>query len=783
MKARARDRRRAYALAAAAVAVAAATRWALDPFVGDRLPYGIFLLAVAVAALVGRLSAGLGALAVSAIAANYLFVAPRWALSAGENPSGVSVLAFLAIGTVVALMADYVGRTREGLREATAAQARQDREVGAERARLQAIIDSIPGVVWEAWGQPDSSKQQINYVSDHVHAMLGYSPEEWTSQPNFWLHCVLEEDRERAARKAAETFASGQAGENEFRWLTKDGRVLWVMARSSVIKDASGRPVGMRGVTFDITDRKEVEQRLALLAEISTTGLVTPSFQDLARDIARRTAFVVGDYCIIRMLREHKLQGVAYAHVSPDAEPLIRRLTEQPDLAARSPLYAEMVRNPRTFVDNAVPETVFAHIDRTDLAAEFERFRARRGIICPLTSHGELLGTLSLGRAAGPPYTAADVRLVEAIASQATLALDNAALFETAQREAAEAQVARTVAEEAGRVKDEFLATLSHELRTPLNAILGWAHMLRDPALAAARRQAAVETIVRNAQAQEQLISDILDVQRIMAGKIRLNLGHVDLGATIRAAAETVQPSAAVKNIRLQLLVDLDVPTVWGDPDRMQQVVWNLLSNAIKFAPAGGHVQVRLLKDEAACELVVEDDGPGIDAGVHAAHVRALSPGGLVHHPHAQGARPGARDRPQSRRAARRDDCRGERAAEPRHRRHRHHPAAAAGRAHARSDGRRRLAARRSGRVAGEHPGAGRPARSGRRRRCGCTRADRGDSRAVGRTGHARRLRRRGLRRGHPPASRRHRQRHRDAGRGRLQLHSPHSRPRTRGGR
>ena len=135
-----------------------------------------------------------------------------------------------------------------------------------------------------------------------------------------------------------------QPGENEFRWMTKDGRPIWVLARSTVIKDESGKPIGMRGVTFDITDRKEVERRLALLAEISTTGLVTPSFQELARDIARRTADVVGDYCIIRMLREGRLEGVAHAHVAAEAEPVIRRFTEHPDVASRSPQYAEIIR-------------------------------------------------------------------------------------------------------------------------------------------------------------------------------------------------------------------------------------------------------------------------------------------------------------------------------------------------------------------------------------------------------------------------------------------------------
>jgi CheY-like chemotaxis protein/two-component sensor histidine kinase len=126
------------------------------------------------------------------------------------------------------------------------------------------------------------------------------------------------------------------------------------------------------------------------------------------------------------------------------------------------------------------------------------------------------------------------------------------------------------------------------------------------------RRRAAVETILRNAQSQEQLIADILEVQRIMAGKLRLELRTADMSDIVRAAAETVQPSADVKNIRLQLLLDLNVTPIWGDPDRLQQVVWNLLSNAIKFTPSGGSVQVRLQQTDEDCEMVVEDNGPGI---------------------------------------------------------------------------------------------------------------------------------------------------------------------------
>lgn len=138
--------------------------------------------------------------------------------------------------------------------------ARLLREVDLQRARLDAIIRSVPGVVWEAWGEPDAASQRIDFVSDHVETMLGYSTREWLETPNFWLGLVHPEDRERAASESLKHFLSGQGGTLQFRWRRKDGRYIWAQAWNRVIVDADGKPVGMRGVTLDITARKEAEQ-------------------------------------------------------------------------------------------------------------------------------------------------------------------------------------------------------------------------------------------------------------------------------------------------------------------------------------------------------------------------------------------------------------------------------------------------------------------------------------------------------------------------------------------
>ena len=163
--------------------------------------------------------------------------------------------------------------------------------------------------------------------------------------------------------------------------------------------------------------------------------------------------------------------------------------------------------------------------------------------------------------------------------------------------------IAKNEAETANRLKDEFLATLSHELRTPLNAVLGYTQMLRGGAIGAERLPSVLETIERNAKLQEQLISDVLDVSRIITGKLRLDVRPVDLSRVIHDALETVAPAAAAKGVRLQSAIDRPGMPVAGDAQRLQQVVWNLLSNAVKFTPRGGRVQVRLQRVNSHVEI------------------------------------------------------------------------------------------------------------------------------------------------------------------------------------
>ncbi len=170
----------------------------------------------------------------------------------------------------------------------------------------------------------------------------------------------------------------------------------------------------------------------------------------------------------------------------------------------------------------------------------------------------------------------------------------------------------RQQAEEASRLKDEFLAVVSHELRSPLNAITGWASLLLMRPLDEQTKH-AIETILRNAQTQTQLVADLLDVSRIVTGQLRLNVRSFQLIPVIEAAIEVVRPAADAKSIRIETILDPSAGPVAGDPDRMQQIFWNLLSNAVKFTPRGGRIQVRLQRINSHVEVAVSDTGRGVD--------------------------------------------------------------------------------------------------------------------------------------------------------------------------
>jgi signal transduction histidine kinase/DNA-binding response OmpR family regulator len=231
-------------------------------------------------------------------------------------------------------------------------------------------------------------------------------------------------------------------------------------------------------------------------------------------------------------------------------------------------------------------------------------------------------------------FSEADGRLAATLATQVAVAFENARLYtkaqihadelrsEIAERKQAEEeraqllvreQAARAEAEQANRTKDEFLATLSHELRTPLSAILGWSHLVRSNKLDEAQLSRGLETIERNARSQSQLIDDLLDVSRIITGKLQIEYRPVDLPTVIEAAIDSVRPAVEAKEIKFETAVESASP-VLGDANRLQQIFWNLFSNAVKFTRAGGQVNVAVKRRDSQVQISVTDTGIGISA-------------------------------------------------------------------------------------------------------------------------------------------------------------------------
>lgn len=254
----------------------------------------------------------------------------------------------------------------------------------------------------------------------------------------------------------------------------------------------------------------------------------------------------------------------------------------------------------------------------------------------PIVSGSGIYGWVyMLNKLDADDFSEADERLAATLATQVAIAYENARLYSDAQLHATELQLeiaerkqaeearaelllseqaARAEAEQANRTKDEFLATLSHELRTPLSAILGWSHLVRTGKLDESQMSRAFDTIERNARVQSQLIDDLLDVSRIITGKLEIEPQPVDLRSVIHAAVDAVSPAFEAKNITFETEMDPEVGAVSGDAHRLQQIFWNLFNNAVKFTPQGGTVRVEVKPVDSCFEVSVSDSGIGISS-------------------------------------------------------------------------------------------------------------------------------------------------------------------------
>jgi PAS domain S-box-containing protein len=480
--------------------------------------------------------------------------------------------------------------------------------------RYRDLVEQLGAIFWEA----EVEKPGFAFVSRGAEQILGFSPERWLADPDFWLSRVHPDDRSNAAAAwaRARTRRSG-ADQFEFRALTADDRTVWLHQRVY----AHSSPAGERrllGVIFDITDRKRVEEilraneeRLRTEADIRRTlhriGSSLASELDLERVVQLATdeattlttaEFGAFFYNVVNEEGEaYTLYTLSGAPREPFSKFPMPRITAVfgPTFKGEAVVRLDDVTEDPRYGKNAPYHGIpLGHLPvRSYLAAPV------------VARSGDVLGGMFFGHSRVGVFTEEHENLAAGIAGWTGLAIENARLYTAAEK-------ARASAEAANRAKDEFLATMSHELRTPLNAILGWTMILRTSGNKKETRQRAIDIIERNARTQAQIIEDLLDVSRIITGKLHLETTAVDLISVIDSSLDSIRLAADTKRIEVRQRVDKSASVVSGDAARLQQVVTNLLTNAVKFTASGGWIEVRLERTEGNARISIQDNGQGI---------------------------------------------------------------------------------------------------------------------------------------------------------------------------
>ncbi|HEU4410745.1 MAG TPA: PAS domain-containing protein [Polyangiaceae bacterium] len=428
---------------------------------------------------------------------------------------------------------------------------------------LQIVADALPQLVWttDAQGYHD-------YFNRRWYEYTGLTPEACAGDG--WRQAFHPDDMVETERRWRRSLATGEPYETEYRCRRHDGRWRWFLGRALPVRDAEGRVLRWFGTCTDIDDQKRVE---AALAESESR------FRNMA-DHAPVMLWVTdpGGRCTYLNRKWYEFTGRPEVMNGLGTGWLDATHPDDRPLAARAFAAANARREP---------------------------FRVEYRLRCADGSYRWAIDSASPRFGPGGELLGYVGSVID-ISERKRVEQEREGLLH-------QEQAARRAAEEASRLKDEFLATVSHELRTPLNAMLGWLQMLRAGGLAPPQQEHALATVERNARAQAQLVEDLLDVSRIVSGKLRLEVAPVDLAAVVEQALESARPAANAKGVRLETAAPAGPCVVTGDAARLQQIVWNLLSNAVKFTPEGGRVEVRLGHEGAHAVLRVADTGRGIE--------------------------------------------------------------------------------------------------------------------------------------------------------------------------
>lgn len=477
-------------------------------------------------------------------------------------------------------------------------------EAQASEERYRFLAESIPQIVWVA--RPDSA---VEYYNQQWFDYTGLTPEEcygndWESIRDLVFH---PDDVQPSLNRWLKSVSTGELYEAEYRLKRSiDGAYRWHLNRASPMHDSNGQIFKWVGTCTDIHDRKQAEQLQGFLAMLDEQlrSLEEPE------EVLWAVLTSVGEFFQVSRCNyaEWDLEHDC-VYVYPDYCRGVDSITGTYPISAFGPDITELKQGLTVISrDVTTDERTAEHWE-----AVYQKFAVRAYVTVPLIKNGQCISNFTVQVVGqGRDWTETEVKLLETVAERTWLVVANARLSNETRKALERERQARAEAETANRLKDEFLATVSHELRTPLNAMLGWIQMLRRGSLNEATVARALETIERNARSQNQLINDLLDVSRIVSGKLRLNVGPIKLTSVIDAAIDSVRFAAEAKAIRLTSWLDSEAGPIMGDSERLQQVVWNLLSNALKFTPSGGCVEVRLRCVESHIEITVSDTGCGI---------------------------------------------------------------------------------------------------------------------------------------------------------------------------
>jgi PAS domain S-box-containing protein len=540
-----------YGLAIAAVAAVSVLRLPAERFLQGRAPYALYYLAVLVTAWFCGAAPTILAVLLS-LASAWAFIVP------GTEPgSKATIPVFLIVCGTMVLMARAVRRIQETAAYMSAVVESSDDAVVTKD--LQGVIRS-----WNAGAA----------------RIFEYSAPEVVGRP---VALLIPPEHQHEEAVILERLRRGERVDHfETVRLAKGGRRVDVSLTISPIRDRFGVVIGASKVARDITERKRAADALAAQREWLDRTLQSIGDAVIAADARGRISFM-------NPVAERLTGWSSAAAHGRDSTEVFRIVNEGTRKMVESPV-ARVLRE--GMVTGLANSTILLAADGTERPIDDSG--------APIFGRdGQIIGVVMVFR------DISERRRAEAERSAASVERE-----QLLERERA----ARSEAESASRSKDEFIATVSHELRTPLNAILGWSHILEDGADADTTRR-AVQVIARNARSQAQLISDLLDMSRVISGKLRLDVHDIDLIAVIRTAIETVKPAADAKGISIESTFDPSLAATTGDAGRLQQCVWNLLSNAIKFTPQGGGVTVTLRRSDSHVEIAVSDTGMGIRSG------------------------------------------------------------------------------------------------------------------------------------------------------------------------